>query len=98
MPRFLRPMPDVPLVQIPVSLVRRRFATPTVRRAAMVMDVGMLLHDGRQDPFIDMPRREGGLAEIRLLVGVIQLEVRGFGELIVYMKFQWSATSSHGNV
>lgn len=62
----------------------------------MVMDVGMLLHDGRQDPFIDMPRREGGLAEIRLLVGVIQLEVRGFGELIVYMKFQWSAMSSHG--
>lgn len=80
-------MPDIPLVEISIPLVRRPFAIPTVRRAAMVVDVGVLLHDGREHPFIDVSRGEVGLAEIRLLVGVVQLEFGGFGELIVYMKF-----------
>lgn len=87
MPRLLATVPDVPLMQVSIILVRRQLAISAIRRTAMIVDIGMLLYDGREHPFIDIARGEVGLAEIRLLIGVIQLEVRGFGELIVYMNF-----------
>lgn len=83
MPRLLAPMPDIPLMQISMFLVRRRLAAAAVRRAAMVIDVRVFLDDGREDAFVDVTCGEVGLAEIRLLVGIVELELTGFGELVV---------------
>ena len=75
MPRLLAPMPDIPLMQVPISLVRGGLATAAVRRAPVVVNVGMLLDDRRENTFVDVTSRKVGFAEVGLLVGVIQLEV-----------------------
>ena len=49
----------------------------------MVKDIAMLVHHGRQEPLIDVPRREVGLAEIGMLICVVQFQLEGLGNLVV---------------
>ena len=50
----------------------------------MIVDVAMRGHNLGQQPFIDVARREISIAEVRLLVGVVKLEVVRLSELVIY--------------
>lgn len=59
------------LMEVTVFLVGRGLAKTAVRGAAVVLNVAETLYDGRKQPFVYVPCREGSLAEIGLFVRVV---------------------------
>jgi hypothetical protein len=61
-------------MKVTKCLIRTRLSLATVRRATMIMNVRVFLHDLRQKPFIDMACREIGLQVVTRFVGIIELK------------------------
>ena len=70
-------------MQVPVGPVRRRLPEAAVGRAAVVEYVAELVHHGRQQAFVDVPRWEVRLPEVRVLVVVVQIKLEGLCNLVV---------------
>lgn len=70
-------------MNIPQSPIRCLLAHSTVRRCSVVVYVGMFFDDLRKHTLVNVPCREVGLAEIRFLVRIVQLELERFGHLVV---------------
>lgn len=68
-------MPYVPLVDIAVCLIRGRLAMTAVRRAAVVVDIGVLRYYGGKNAFVDVSGREIGIPEVARLVVVVKLKI-----------------------
>ena len=82
-PRLLRTMPYVPLVQVTVRLIGRRFPVSTVGRASVVMNVRVFLDDRRQNTLVNVASGKAALPEVRLFVVVVEVQLQLLGELVV---------------
>ena len=76
-------MPHVPLVDITVRFVTRWLAMATVRRAAVVVDVGVLRYNCWKNSFVDVTGREIGLPEVASLIRIVEVEVERLGKRII---------------
>ena len=74
MPRLLRTMPHIPLVQVPVRPVCGHLSVPTVGRASVVMKIRMLLDDVGQDTFVDVTGGKVGLPKVGFLVVIVEFQ------------------------
>lgn len=70
-------------MKVAVRLVSGGFAIAAVWRAAVVVNVAELLCDSWKEPFVNVTGREIRLAEIRVFVTVVQVELEGLGHLVV---------------
>lgn len=61
-------MPYVPLMDITIRLISGLLPMATVRRAAMVVDAGVLRYHRWKDAFVDVSGREVGLPEVARLI------------------------------
>ena len=71
------------LVNVSKCFICCRFAMSTVWGTTVVEDVGMGPNDLWKHIFVYIPGREVSLAEITCFIGVIQVEIQGFCNLIV---------------
>lgn len=56
-------------------LICGRFAKSRIWAGTVIIDIGVLLDNTGERMFIDVSRREVGLAEVRFFVIIIELEV-----------------------
>jgi hypothetical protein len=73
-PRLLRTMPHIPLVQVAIHLVCGHLSVPTVGRASVVMKIRMLLDDFGQDTFVDVTGGKVGLPKVGFLIIIVKLQ------------------------
>lgn len=71
-------------MQIPMLSVRSLLPKATVRRAAVVVHVRKFLDDRGQETLVDVARGEVALQVVGGLVGVVEFELEGLGDLIIY--------------
>ncbi len=71
------------LVEVAIPFVGRFLPEATVRRTAVVADITQPFDDRWEKPLVDVACGEIGLPEIRLLIRVIELQLRGLGQLII---------------
>jgi hypothetical protein len=74
-PRLLRTMPHVPLMQIAIRPVRGHLTMSAVRRTSVIKNVRMLFDDLRQDTFIDVAPGKIGLPKVGLFVFVVEIQL-----------------------
>jgi hypothetical protein len=86
MPWLLCPMPNIPLVQVPIGLVRGWFTVTAIWRRAVIVDVGVLVRDGGQRPFVDMASREVCLAIIGRLIIIIEFKLERLSHLVIWVQ------------
>lgn len=55
----------------------------TVRRAAVVVDVGVLRYNCWKNSFVDVTGREIGLPEVASLIRIVEVEVERLGKRII---------------
>jgi len=56
----------------------------TVRRAAVVVEIGVLRYHGGEDAFIDVSSREIGVPEVARLIGMVKFKTQRLGERVIY--------------
>ena len=83
------------LVEVAVLLVGRDLAKATVRRTAVVVDVAVLGYDLGQQTLVNVTGGEGGVAEVRLFVGVVQVQLVGLSELVICRRGGGRSTCGH---
>ena len=70
-------------MEIAVHLISRWFAMTAVRRASVVVDVGVLRHYSWESAFIDVPGREIGISEVARFIQIVQFEIQRLGEGVI---------------
>lgn len=64
-------------------MVTRWLAMATVRRAAVVVDVGVLRYNCWKNSFVDETGREIGLPEVASLIRIVEVEVERLGKRVI---------------
>lgn len=78
-------------MKIAILLIGSLLSESAVRRAAVVVSVTQPLDDGRQKTLVNVSRWEVGVAEVRLLIVVVQIELVRLCQLII-----WTYTDNSG--
>ena len=77
-------MPYVPLVDITVRLIRGLLAMAAVRRAAVVVDTGVLRYHGGENAFVDVPGGEVRIPKVARLIRIVKFEMQRLGVSVIY--------------
>ena len=72
------------LMKITVLLIRSLLSEPAVRRAAVVVNVTQPPDDRRQKALVNVTRWEVRVAEVRLLIVVVQIEFVRLCQLVIW--------------
>jgi hypothetical protein len=71
------------LVKVTERLIRGRLSLATVRRTAMIMNVGVFAHNLRQKPFINVARGEICLSVVTRFIRIVELKFERLGQLVI---------------